>query len=262
MLLLADRNFSGYLLWAQVRARGADLLWRAGAHRVLPVLRLLPDGSWLSQLEPPPLARTAGAAPIRVRVVRYRVTVATTGPDGTVTTRTETYRLITSLLDPVLAPAPGLAGCYHERWEIETGFRELKTWLRGRSVVLRSQDPDGVQQELWAYLIVYQTLRHLITTTAAEARIDTDQLSFVTGLRATHLTIINTAIVDARQLSAALTQFADHLLDDEIPPSQPRTTPRVVRQPVKPYKAKKPNTASTYADYHLDIRNPTARENT
>ena len=51
------------------------------------------------------------------------------------------YRLATSILDPEEAPAAELAALYHERWEIETAFAELKTHLRGPRIVLRSKTP-------------------------------------------------------------------------------------------------------------------------
>jgi IS4 transposase len=65
-------------------------------------------------------------------------------------TRTESYRLITTLLDPARAPAGQVARTYAERWESETGYADLKTYLRGPRKVLRSKDPNGVAQELYA----------------------------------------------------------------------------------------------------------------
>lgn len=253
MLLLADRNFSGFQLWTGVRARGAHLLWRVTSYRVLPVLRALPDGSWLSQIQPSKSERKAGVQPVTVRVVRYTVTVTTIDPAGRSTTRRETFRLITSLLDPAQAPARDLAECYTQRWESENGYQELKTWLRGPSVVLRSHEPDGVRQELWAYLIVYQALRHLITDAATEQRVDPDRLSFVTCLRLTRMKIVNLAITDGPDLTDALTELVDHLLDDQITQRRPRTSHRAVKRPHKPYKAKKPGMTTTPATYHLDI---------
>jgi Transposase DDE domain len=84
--------------------------------------------------------------------------VTVTGTDrstGAVTTRTELFRLITSILDPQIATAADLAATYHARWESENSFRELKTFHRGPRTVLRSTDPDGVYQELYSYLITH-----------------------------------------------------------------------------------------------------------
>ena len=59
------------------------------------------------------------------------------------------YRLATTVLDPGKSPAGELAALYHERWEIETAFDELKTHLRGAKIVLRSKTPDLVRQEFY-----------------------------------------------------------------------------------------------------------------
>jgi hypothetical protein len=57
-------------------------------------------------------------------------------------------------------PRPGqIAGIYAERWESETGYADLKTYLRGHRQILRSKDPDGVAQEIYALLIVYQLVQ-------------------------------------------------------------------------------------------------------
>ena len=50
MLVLADRYFSGHPQVARIAATGADLIVRVQYRRRLPVLRELPDGSYLSVL--------------------------------------------------------------------------------------------------------------------------------------------------------------------------------------------------------------------
>jgi hypothetical protein len=260
MLLLADRNFSGYQLWTQVPARGTDLLWRVTAARVLPVRRRLCDGSWHSQIQPSRAERNAGAQPVEVRVVRYTVTITTRTHTGRKTSRRESFRLITSLLDPAVASARELADCYTQRWESELGYREFKVWLRGPSVILRSHEPDGVRQELWAYLVVYQTLRHLIIDAAAEHRLDPDTLSFLTCLRTAQRNIINLAITGGPQLADALTHLLDHLLDDVIPQRPPRTSQRAVKRPRKPYKSKTLDMITTPVTYRIDILRAQSRE--
>src|SRR5918997_129635 len=46
MLVLADRGFFSFELWAQYLTTGADLLWRVSAGIKLPVIERLPDGSY------------------------------------------------------------------------------------------------------------------------------------------------------------------------------------------------------------------------
>jgi hypothetical protein len=261
MLLLADRNFAGYPLWAALRARGAHAVWRLGAHRVFPVRVVLPDGSWLTQFTPAKRDRARGARPVAVRVIRYRVTVERIDRHGRRSTRTETIRLLTSLLDPTQATAADLAHCYRQRWESENSYQELKTWLRGPSVILRSHDPDGLHQELWAHLIVYQALRHLIVDTADEYHLDPDTLPFLTCLRTARTTVINLAITSGQTLTHALTQLADHLLDDEHQRRPGRDNHRASKQPRTPHPTKKPDMTSGNSTYTITITDPKAKEN-
>ena len=51
MLLLADRGFYSYRLWTAAAGTGAQLLWRAGNGMHLPVVRELPDGSWIERVK-------------------------------------------------------------------------------------------------------------------------------------------------------------------------------------------------------------------
>ncbi|MBV9380061.1 MAG: IS4 family transposase [Streptosporangiaceae bacterium] len=147
MLLLIDRGFDGGDFLAVVAAAKAQFLVRLTSTRRLPALRHLPDGSFLSVI-----------GGVKVRVVTAAVTV--TCHDGT--TYGGVYRLATTLLDHRAYPAQALMTLYHERWQHEITYLALRhTLLQGR--VLRSEDPAGIQQEMWALLAVYQALRIAVT---------------------------------------------------------------------------------------------------
>ena len=164
-------------LWGQAAATGADLLWRAGSAFPLPVREVLADGTYLSELAPPRDKRRGGAGPITVRVVEYHLLAA----DGSVT---ETFALVTTLLDPDTAPAAELAELYHARWQIENALSALKSQLRGDGVVLRSKTPDGAEQEVWALLCAYHAIRELVCAAADLTERDPLRLSFVAALDA------------------------------------------------------------------------------
>ncbi len=136
--LLADRGYLGQDHWDQAVATGAQLLWRARRDTPLPVDRPLADGSYRSRYGDHP-----------VRVVEYALTEV---PD-------ETYRLVTTLLDPETAPAAELAALYHERWESETAYDELKTHMLGPHPSLRSKTPELVRQEVEGLLLAYHAVR-------------------------------------------------------------------------------------------------------
>ena len=175
MLLLADANFACYELWRDAAADGAELLWRAGAQLSLPVDEVLGDGTYLSRLKARRQLRRQGAADIVVRVTGYRLEDAA----GEVT---ETFALITTLLDPGQAPARELAELYHARWEIETALGAFKTEMKGAGIVLRSKTPDGAEQEIWALLCAYHAIRDLICAAAALAGQDPLRISFASAL--------------------------------------------------------------------------------
>ena len=56
-LLIADRNFYNWADWCAAADSGAALLWRVRSDLTLPVLELLPDGSYRSVLVNPKITR-------------------------------------------------------------------------------------------------------------------------------------------------------------------------------------------------------------
>jgi IS4 transposase len=175
MLVLADRGFYGFKLWRLACATGAKLLWRAKSNMSLAVDKPLADGSYLSQVYDSvddPNRRDG----VWVRVIDYQLQgLAEPGQDN--------YRLLTNWLDPQSAPAAELAALYHERWEVESVFDELKTHLRGASTVLRSKTPGLVEQELWGLLLAHFAVRRLIVQAAYPRALDPDRISFTQAVR-------------------------------------------------------------------------------
>jgi hypothetical protein len=156
-LLTADRNFYSWDAWALAAGTGAALLRRAPTQPELPVITVLPDGSYLSVLVRPALRRARRAAIIEaaragqdidpddahlVRVIEYDV------PDRDGSGTGELVVLLTTITRPGDARAGELASAYHHRWEEETANGQLKTHLRGPGRILRSRLPDLVYQEI------------------------------------------------------------------------------------------------------------------
>ena len=178
MLVLCDRNFASWKLWRAFTATGADLTWRMSASFKLPVIEVLADGTYISELRPP---RKKDGPAIRVRVIEY--TVSTVDADAHTET-SECFTLATTLRDPDAYPATEIAELYHDRWQAETGIADIKTGLRGGpEVVLRSKTPTMVEQEFWAMLCLYQAIRDLIHY-AAPAGLDPGRISFTRALEA------------------------------------------------------------------------------
>jgi len=180
MLLMADRGFPAYDLCGALAATGAQLLWRVSESFTLPLVEVLPDGTYLSYLQGP---RKHQRMP--VRVIEYTVTTTTEGPDGATEETSELFCLITTLLDPEQAPAAELAELYAARWTSETIFKHIKIEQRGgRTATLRSNSPAMVEQELWAMLCVYQAVRGLATDSARQAGLPPVHISFKNTLAA------------------------------------------------------------------------------
>ena len=175
MLCLADRFFPSYELWQKATQTGAELLWRVRQNARLEVDRRLADGSYLSHIYRSTSDRRNRRHPLTVRVIEYRLKDV---PGAELI-----YRLITTLLDPRLAPARELAALYHERWEIETTLDELKTHLRGAQIVLRSKTPELVRQEFYGLLMAHFAIRGLMHEAALQAGEDPDPLSFLHAVR-------------------------------------------------------------------------------
>lgn len=176
MLCLADRLFYGFELWDQAVASGAQLLWRVQKSIRLPRLQMLSDGSYLSEVRANSRAKVAARKRcLPVRVIEFHVSVGG---------RRKHYRVITTLLDPRKAPALELASLYAKRWGIETAFAELKTYLRGHGVLLRSQRPDLVEQDFYGLLLAHFGVRSIMHEAAREQKISPTELSFVHALRA------------------------------------------------------------------------------
>ncbi|MBI3156073.1 MAG: IS4 family transposase [Burkholderiales bacterium] len=171
MLCLAGRGFNGFEHWEQARATGAELLWRCGVDRKLPVLQALDDGSYLSVIRPGGVgAAQARARQITVRVIDYTLPHM---PDAA-----PHCRLMTTLLDPRAAPTLELAELYHRRWELEGIYDELETHLRPSRRVLRSRTADLVRQEFYGWVLMHYVVRWLLHQGAASHRIPHEDLSF------------------------------------------------------------------------------------
>jgi hypothetical protein len=175
MLCLADRLFYGFELWDEALATGAQLLWRVQKGISLPRLQMLGDGSYLSEVRANSRAKVAvRARRVPVRVIEFHVTAGRKRKD---------YRVITTLLDPRKAPALELANLYAKRWGIETAFAELKTYLRGHGVLLRSQLPGLVEQDFYGLLLAHFAVRSIMHEAAREQKISPTELSFVHAVR-------------------------------------------------------------------------------
>ena len=226
MLVLLDRNFDAAALIGQLAATGADLLVRLRSNRKLPVLRRYRDGSYLSQI-----------GTVRVRVTECQITIATSAGR-----HTGSYRLATTLLDHRQHPAAALVTLYHQRWEIETAYLELKSSILGGRV-LRARTPAGIAQELYALLTCYQILRIAITDAieATGGGIDPDRGSFTIALNAARDLLTQAANVIAGTVVDLSGAIGRRVLHNLLPDRRLRVSPRIVKRAISKYQARGPN---------------------
>jgi hypothetical protein len=216
MLVLTDRGFDAAAFLEAVAAAHAQFLARLRSTRRLPVMARLDDGTFISRL---------GA--VQVRVIEAEVIV--TCADGT--RYCGCYRLATTLLDHRRYPAAALIRLYHERWEHEVAYLALRhTLLNGR--VLRSGDPAGLEQEIWALLALYQALRReMVTAAETVPGTDPDRASFTIALQAAIDTV--TAADGVSPAETSLTgRIGRAVLDGLLPPRRPRVSVRKVKSPL------------------------------
>ena len=158
-------------------------MWRASASFALKPVQVLRDGTYLAELKPP---RKSDGPPVTVRVIEY--TVHTTAEDGTGES-SEVFCLVTDLLDVEEYPALDLACAYPLRWGCETVIGHHKTDMGEGQPVLRSGDPEGVMQEMWALFAVYQAISRLTGIAVTAAGIPPDRISFPHALAAATATV-------------------------------------------------------------------------
>jgi hypothetical protein len=225
MLVLAGRGFDAGPFLAEIAAARAQFLVRLGSRRRLPVMARLDDGSFLSRI-----------GELTVRVIEAHVTV--TCADGT--TWAGSYRLATTLLEHRRYPATALIRLYHERWEHEIAYLALRhTLLDGR--VLRSGDPAGLEQEIWALLALYQALRRtMVTATETVPGTDPDRASFTIAVETARQTLTQAAgvVTDGTDLTGSIGQA---VLDGLLEPRRPRVSVRKVKSPLSRWNKADPH---------------------
>jgi hypothetical protein len=248
MLVLLDRGlFSGAICEA-LRARGAHALARLEAGMLTKPLRFLPDGSYLVQLTP---ATCQGLqAPLTLRVIEYHLEPQTAQRLGQLAQSrnsrpsdpTALHRLVTTLLDPQEASATDLLVLYHERWEVELTIDETRTHQRLAARPLRSQTPLGVLQELYGLQLAHYAVRSLMATSAAQAHLDPDRLSFTHAIHVLHDALPLLALVPppTRPLVFQHVLAELRLPSTLLPPRRLRFNPRVLKRSQTKFRRKRP----------------------
>jgi hypothetical protein len=250
MLLWADRNFLGYRLWTAAAATGAELLWRAKNNLHLPLRQALPDGSYLSTLIDPTDARRVRhntnrnrnrghnppkprpLAGVTVRIIEATITVTIGG-----TTRTERYRLVTTLLDHHLAPPGRSPTPTPAAGPPRPGSKTSKP-CSCKDAHYAQTPPCGPTRKIWAALIVYQTLTLLTAHAALTRDLDPARISFTAARDAAQNTITTTPRQAPRHTEELYADLCHQLITKHttfrLNPRAVKKTPPATPTPARP----------------------------
>lgn len=229
LLVLVDRGFPSAAWLGELRRTEADFLARIPANWRPKTIGRLADGT-----------RLVLVGTLRLRLIEAQITIATA--EGR---RVGAYRLATTLCDPNRHPALELIELYHQRWEIETAYAELKSTLLHRRV-LRAHRPREISQEVWALLALYQVLRCCIDDAVTGTEFTPLQTSFTLARESARNQVIAAAgIVEDEQIDLK-GRIGAELLARPLPARRLRSAPRAIKRAISKHRAKGTVTRRTY----------------
>jgi hypothetical protein len=238
-LVLVDRLHLQASVLVPLMTQGTERHWitRAKANTTYTTIRRLGTGDELVEFKVRREARVKDPtlpAHFDARVIRYQ---------------RKGYRpqlLITSMLDEKRYPASEIRALYHERWEIELGFGEIKTDMLERLETIRSKSPSAVEQEMWGLLLAYNLIRLEMQRIAAELDVPPTRISFVAALRECVEQWHFAAMASPATIPGRLATMTDRLRNFVLPPRRPeRTFPRAVKIKMSNYERKLPTKSSS-----------------
>jgi len=206
---------------------------------------------WSSLPREPALARAPAArTPRRARRARGLARSSQAGPEPARALGRASGHLPAEGLPPAdpahfadrsgRVPADEIAMLYHERWELELGYDEIKTELLDREEAIRSRTPTGVQQELWGIFLAYNLVRLEMERVASDAGVEPTRISFVAALRLICDEWLWCALASPGAIPKHLRNLRASLETLILPPRRPeRRFPRAVKIEMSNYARKR-----------------------
>lgn len=238
-LVLLDRNYLKADALLPLTTTGAERHWmtRARSSTTFTVIRRLGRGDELVEFKVSSEARKKNPS-LPQRFDARAITYQRKGFKPQI--------LLTSLLDPTKYPADEIRALYHERWEIELGFGELKTDMLERLETIRSKSPTAVTQEMWGLLIAYNLVRLEMQRLARELGVVPIRVSFVASLRHCVEQWHLATILSPGTIPSHLATATDRMRTFVLPKRRPeRGFPRAVKIKMSNYDRKVPSTVSS-----------------
>lgn len=229
-LTIFDRYFHNYAIWNAIRSQGENRHWLVRAREDLRgswrTIERFGPGDELVEIAVRPSTRSKHPElpeTLRIRVIRYR------------RAGFKTRTLATSLLDPKAYPAREVAELYHERWELELAYDEIKTHTLERQETIRSQSPERVRQELLGLMIAYNLVRREMEVMATRLKLPANRISFQATLMLTRDLFYWAEVASPGKLPAMLAAMRLKLDAFVLPPRRERRYPRVLKMRLAKY---------------------------
>ena len=175
-ILVGDRCYQTYGLMAATFQRKADVLVRVKEQKLSTFKRLKGGvcGDRLVRLQRPQNRNEVYEdcwrdfpRELTLRLISFKGR----DRDG----QRQSFHLLTSLTDRKVYPADAIARLYRRRWQIETGFGDLKTTLGMDR--LRTKSPAMVEKDIAMFLITYNLIRTLHLQVSLRYQIPLERLS-------------------------------------------------------------------------------------
>ena len=154
--------------------------------------------------------------------------------------------LLTSLTDHKAFPTSDLVALYHERWELELGYDEIKTEMLEREETIRCKSVAGVEQELWGIFLAYNMVRLEMERTADQLGVEPIRISFVGALRLICEEWLWTSSTSPGTIPKNLARLRSRIARLVLPPRRSdRRYPRAVKIKMSNYARKRPSARLT-----------------
>ena len=229
-LTILDRYFHNYAIWHEIHSGGKNRHWlvrgRADLRGSWRTLKRFGAGDELVEIDVSRSARSKHPElpeTLRIRVICYR------------RRGFKTRILITSLLDPKLYPAREVAELYHERWELELAYDEIKTQTLERQEAIRSQSPARVRQELLGLMIAYNLVRREMEGMATRLNLPANRISFQATLMMMRDLFCWAEVASPGKLPSMLAEMRLKLEAFVLPPRRARRYLRVIKMRPRKY---------------------------
>lgn len=230
---ILDRYYHNYAVWVQIHGAGVNRHWLVPAREDLKVWTVVRDdgnGDCRVEIRPSVEARRRNPSLPEVMVVRA------------IRYKRKGFRertLLTSLLDGKKYPAADVIALYHERWEQELAYREIKAETLEGEETIRSQTPERVRQELWGLFVAYNIVRREMESVADELKIVPARISFRMALRLIRDLFFWAEVASPGKFPKMILEMRLDMRHIILPPRRERSYPRAVKMQWTKYPTSK-----------------------